>query len=445
MTEENTQTSRFSRRQMLGALGTVGVVSAGAGYGTSAFLSDRTTFENNHITAGQLELSVTWQQLYHGASTDRRPDDYGSVGRPFVNAFPDENEDGLQSFGDRQYVDLDEYDDDDDGREQAAIDGENLEFSCEEVLNELGDPNEIVDGEPLINLDDVKPGDRGEITFGAKLCDNPGYIWLGGHVDDEFDGSALADAIQARVWYDDGNNVYEPGEPVIATGSLQEVLDQLREGELLTPEPGSVEPPENGNGVTLTEDDCEVVDGNPRCISLGLQTALEIDSSELEGLAEGDSETFDTDFGGTVTITVTAVSEDDVREFDFELNGFEVDTVIIKGGPNANVCSQEDGDGETLTASSGDGLGAPFRTDEQRFGVSAIRFCFDGEPTVVDPEDPGDEVCFEPSNTQFLGFEWELPADVGNDIQNESVKFDLKFYGEQCRHNPEPATPFGNN
>jgi hypothetical protein len=41
-----------------------------------------------------------------------------------------------------------------------------------------------------------------------------------------------------------------------------------------------------------------------------------------------------------------------------------------------------------------------------------------------------------PGETEFcVGVKWELPAAVGNEVQGDSVSFDLGFYTEQCRHN----------
>ncbi|MFB6201350.1 MAG: hypothetical protein ABEI98_05000 [Halorhabdus sp.] len=54
----------LSRRKALAALGTVGAASAGAGLGTSAFSSNQETFENNQLTAGELDLKVGWQEHY---------------------------------------------------------------------------------------------------------------------------------------------------------------------------------------------------------------------------------------------------------------------------------------------------------------------------------------------------------------------------------------------
>ena len=94
---------------------------------------------------------------------------------------------------------------------------------------------------PLINLDDVKPGDFGEVTFSAHLCDNDGYLWLcgdlveaaeNGNPEPEENQSSdsgpadettsdptpgdeveLLDEVQTALWYDDsgdaGNNLVD--------------------------------------------------------------------------------------------------------------------------------------------------------------------------------------------------------------------------------------------
>jgi hypothetical protein len=49
--------------------------------------------------------------------------------------------------------------------------------------------------------------------------------------------------------------------------------------------------------------------------------------------------------------------------------------------------------------------------------------------------------CFSPAadvddeNTQDIFVVWWLPIDHGNEVQTDSVTFDLGFYTEQCRHN----------
>ncbi|WP_435318958.1 vWA domain-containing protein [Haloarchaeobius sp. TZWSO28] len=43
--------------------------------------------------------------------------------------------------------------------------------------------------------------------------------------------------------------------------------------------------------------------------------------------------------------------------------------------------------------------------------------------------------CFTESSTHNIGIAWYLPVDHANEIQSDSVEFDIGFYTEQCRHN----------
>lgn len=49
----------LSRRRLLGGLGTIGLASAGAGLGTSAYFNDTESFAGNTVTAGTLDMSVS--------------------------------------------------------------------------------------------------------------------------------------------------------------------------------------------------------------------------------------------------------------------------------------------------------------------------------------------------------------------------------------------------
>jgi len=64
----------LSRRRVLGGLGAIGVASAGAGLGTTAFFSDSESFENNTITAGQFELHAS-QMIYAVDQDGTGPDE----------------------------------------------------------------------------------------------------------------------------------------------------------------------------------------------------------------------------------------------------------------------------------------------------------------------------------------------------------------------------------
>jgi predicted ribosomally synthesized peptide with SipW-like signal peptide len=217
---QNIDTIGLSRRKMLAGLGAIGVASAGAGLGTTAYFSDEESFTDNTLTAGNLDLLVDWQQTY----------DFGD-GHQFVSAHPDHDGDGEQSVEiDGQVVTYSDFPDEDDDSNGANI----PDLTCENIppLSEADFGTDPVTGEEmetLVQLTDVKPGDSGEITFSLHLCDNPGYIWMqadnvtdaGGVatepellVDPENLGD-LGDAIRATLWYDeDCDNVYDPAEPV---------------------------------------------------------------------------------------------------------------------------------------------------------------------------------------------------------------------------------------
>jgi plastocyanin len=124
--------------------------------------------------------------------------------------------------------------------------------------------------QPVIDLEDVKPGDFGEVTIDFALCDNPGYVWLqltgasaseNGYTeperkdDDEsglveFEGEEtdlrveLLDVVQAAYWVDDGNNYQNGEEQPAAVGSLREVLAGLAGAG--APLRGDVPAPEGG-------------------------------------------------------------------------------------------------------------------------------------------------------------------------------------------------------
>ena len=277
----------LSRRKALAALGSIGVASAGAGLGTSAYFSDQETFENNRLVAGELDLLMDWEEHYSdwmgsensdiaeedggesqeddGSGTfdvlmeePENPDGFKQfppgteaefdgqapllwVSDPYIDdfmantaieAFPDSDNDGSADYpvGDLQGDPcefLANVGDDDNGLDPDAH--ENGRTDGDDSRLDNGDPA------PLINLQDVKPGDFGEITFSTHLCDNPGYLWM--NMPDGLDASEnglteperddpdedgpegstveLAEKIQTAIWYDNNcNNLYDCEEPV---------------------------------------------------------------------------------------------------------------------------------------------------------------------------------------------------------------------------------------
>ncbi|MEF8779563.1 MAG: SipW-dependent-type signal peptide-containing protein [Haloferacaceae archaeon] len=312
------QSFGLSRRKVLAGLGMVGVASAGAGLGTTAYFSDEEGFEGNTLTAGQLEMFASWQQTYYGASDAERPQDYGTAGRPWVSAFPDDDDDGIQSLGDLQYVE-------DPGDDPAL--GRNLPLDCED-----SDGLEGIEG-PVIELDDVKPGDSGEVTFGFTLCDNPGYVWMNGEITDETPGSGdgmLADYLRARVWRDDDcDNVYDGLE------SSDIVLMLDFSGSMLYSQYGGVL---SGDSITVGDGTYgETTYGNTAKIDLVEQGVIEfIDLLQSEIDADPD------------------IDGDDVRIGAVFFDGYSNDGDSSNPGPNvvtsAAVGGWGDPDGDGFTS-----------------------------------------------------------------------------------------------
>jgi len=222
----------LTRRKILAGMGAMGAAGAGAGLGTSALFSDEESFENNSLTAGQLDLKVDWEEHYsypqiyddfsdptveEGTDLDvvrSDPDDSRYVGLPdpddpvvWANAEDKPLDDGSGRSSLELYFQnttIEAFPDRAGGEVEATFTTLNsgdepvVENPCDvlaDVPEDLGrysedvDPpartkngdtfdSETGDARPLISLRDVKPGDFGEFTFSTHLCDNPGYLWL---------------------------------------------------------------------------------------------------------------------------------------------------------------------------------------------------------------------------------------------------------------------------
>jgi predicted ribosomally synthesized peptide with SipW-like signal peptide len=98
MTDDNF--TGLSRRRILGGLGAIGAASVGAGLGTSAYFSDTESFENNILTAGQLNLLVDyyswWDQGSAGSGQVTGTADGPSVSAELTDVKPGDN--GLLAF-----------------------------------------------------------------------------------------------------------------------------------------------------------------------------------------------------------------------------------------------------------------------------------------------------------------------------------------------------------
>jgi predicted ribosomally synthesized peptide with SipW-like signal peptide len=113
---------KLSRRKMLAGLGTIGIASGAAGYGTYAALNDEET-QNTTFTAGELDLEVAYSASYNNQLVDG-------------------------------------VDEDDDGKANEI---------------ELTESNE---GEVNLEINDLKPGDVGAINFEIETTENSNPAWI---------------------------------------------------------------------------------------------------------------------------------------------------------------------------------------------------------------------------------------------------------------------------
>ncbi|TKX42147.1 vWA domain-containing protein [Halorubrum sp. ARQ200] len=556
--KENIDTIGLSRRTVLAGLGAVGVASAGAGLGTTAYFNDTESFEGNQLTAGQLDLLVDWQQTY----------DFGD-GRQFVSAHPDHDGDGEQSIeidGEvSKYSDFpDEEDEDSNGANIPTLDCETIPPLSEANFNV--DPVTGEEMETLVQLTDVKPGDSGEITFSLHLCDNPGYIWMqAANVND--DGGTetepelivdpdnmgdLGDAINAKLWYDeDCDNVYDAARPVDIMLTLDFSGSMLydRFGGVVSSDPIAI----NGSNYTETTkidlvelgtrqfidflqsagadvqvgvayfDGEKQGDNEPRT---GILQTLTSDLSVVDGALSGlrqklanvvsgsaGSTPFDGDgdpnpFAGSGIATGTYIGEGvDDAQGELDANGrasADKRNIVLSDGESFNgtgstqfsspIGAADDaraaspspatdvftinvnGSASTLLAmagpAGGSGGDSTFFNDLDDplniptvFGNLAAQATqekiimedslanvlaeladgngipLDGNRSTLydelsDPADDPDRDAFRGDGVMHcVALEWELPLDVGNEVQGDTLGFDLSFYTEQARHN----------
>ena len=595
---------KISRRKTLAALGTIGAASAGAGLGTSAWFSDRETFENNTITAGELDLKVDWEEHYYDSGAEsvvpasemdeadfflpalepRRMSNGMSnhlasrtqvlpIALDFTEGSDMDSfweETAIEAFPD---VEIEEpVSEDYDGRQVEEIQGDICDYPADldgvlshpfrtggalddgVTIGEGPNPQTTKPGDSLVSIGDVKPGDFGEVTLSFHLCDNDGYVWLTGELqenlennltepeenDPEEDGTdegELLDKILTRMWYDEDcdNQLDElegPLDMVLAvdvSGSIQpdeqedmitginEFIDQLPSGgdvqvgsltfgkdriyDLkglgdpadLTVNPGSGDfggntptPPvidiadqfvrDTGAGAREDAEKAIVLftDGGPNYFNAqyGVRTypAPRDNTTDYSWVAGDD--TYDNSDGSGGNVTLGEMQE----------TGLVADTVRNAGTRIATVYVGDD-DTEAMTQDALDEYGTlpnflaaevaspgfAFTTefeDLEDLATDLVESVVVGEeilfigtlgqalerleqengiPLDGDLDTPFDEI-FDPADsptrepftggeTSCIAMEWWLPINHGNEVQGDSVGFDLGFYTEQARHN----------
>jgi predicted ribosomally synthesized peptide with SipW-like signal peptide len=390
------KTFNLTRRRVLAGLGAVGIASAGAGLGTSAYFSDVETFENNALVAGSLDMKVDWEEHYADSSPDERefarlptageePDyvlppldsngqlipDYKPIELVFAGETPEAKSDSKDALWDTTSIEA--YPDvDDDGIQEAfgeTYDVNGGQFTVGSACEAGADTPEHLDPtqglrtenedtmgvetwKPLVSIEDVKPGDFGEVTFSFHLCDNPGYVWMNGELVSAFEGGhtepeakdpdeiggpeatgpeevELLDGIVTRIWYDpNGNNQVD-----VIAGELDIML--------AIDDSGSIEGVERTN---LIDGVNAFVDALPEAADVQVGALTFGDDSIDNFLAlgpVGGLPTFDVgdfDFSGNTPLPAALdIADQELRNGANARPGAEkIVVVITDGGPNYN-------------------------------------------------------------------------------------------------------------
>jgi hypothetical protein len=557
---------QLTRRRILAGLGATGAASVGAGFGTSALFSDEESFRGNTLAAGTLDLKVDWEEHYsypqrYGMAdptadldvSRTEPDDTSSyAGLPdpeapvvwvheddlaeymsntAIEAFPDPDDDGEQEIETEAFT----YAPCEDG---ADTDEDLTPTGDGATRTENGDTFPDDEPAPLINLQDVKPGDFGEFTLSFHLCNNPGNVWLqaanysesgGANPDpektaegDDDNAANLAENIRTVWWYDDGNNVVDE-----SIGAVDVMVAVDTSGSLSSDNVSDLETEANELATDLVDagdarvgglsfgdsavDNFTGLSGSPvqfSGLSAGGNTptpaALEVAAAELNANARADAETFVVLFtdggpnypdqtyeagGYTVgngytggTTGNSSVDNSELEETAGVANGIRSDHHILAVGINDDRMPNGRDDPGDIFGTGGDGHLSSYLRDEiagsqsdyfqaedpasvsdvrnaiiETIAVSEEVFhrgtlaedlaALTSSPVPLDSdlstefdefadaETSPDRECFQAGVSYYIGFGWWLPEDVGNEVQGDSVSFDLGFYTEQCRHN----------
>jgi predicted ribosomally synthesized peptide with SipW-like signal peptide len=496
----------LSRRKMLVGLGAMGVASAGAGLGTTAYFSDEEGFTDNTLTAGQLDLMLDYKATYDGPN-----------GPELIGQRPSQ-EQLTEQYGEGEFEGPLTW-------EQRA----DLGFACD--TEGLINGNEI----PIFELDDVKPGDYGEVTMSFHICDNPAYVWMrGGVYNDDDNGlnepeslvdetggegeGELAENIDVRMWYDsDCSNTYDE-----EAGKTDILLVQDISGSMEYDQYGGVISDGQGGQTTkldeareAAESFCEVVFdetadthlgvltfGNENYIGNDYANGVQFTPSGVEndvkaaiddiqaapddvtgtalGLAVQEAQSFLSSNGRSDAQKVMIVLTDG-EQFESNVDELaEANAAKSAGTRIVTIDINEPGDGEpqllrdmagSTPTSSGDGDGTDYYNSSADDLPTVLPLIYDD---ILQAIIVGEEVIFEGTLEEFgdamsggmrldpapligstdanaacfrpgthcVAFEWSIDTEVDNVIQTDSVEFDFDFHAEQCRHNDGETNPF---
>jgi len=472
--DQKTKLHSLSRRRVLAGLGGIGIASAGAGLGTSAFFSDEEAFTNNSLMAGTLDLKLDYKSTYLGGPG--RLEDVQAMG------YPD-----AADLGDGRYLLAQAPTPEEEAAWEDLVQGEEFDFCSPEADEFLVNG----DGIPVFTLEDVKPGDSGEVTISIHICDNPGYLRMVGDLTEslergqnepELDAEGedtdgvgeLADAIEVCVWYDeDCDNVYEPtgtGEQNELEVALVSDVSGSMGGSAITSLKtaatsfvDNLSSPDEAAAISfnssastdqeLTTDYQAVKDAiNLYTAGGGTSIAAGIDEGTdelLNGtnatpgaskvmilLSDGNSN------ASAATTAADAAKDAGIRIFTIALGSANTSLLqSLASSPDDAFVAPDPADLDTVYAE----IAQIVLAGEQKIfeGSMTELYAAIGDGLVLDGNRQEEGVQPYPgATTQCIGFEWSLPFETGNEVQSDSVTFDVGFEVEQSRHNDDPfATP----
>ncbi|MFD1645258.1 vWA domain-containing protein [Haloarchaeobius litoreus] len=467
----NDRQHTISRRTVLAGLGTVGIAAAGAGLGTTALFNDREGLIGNSLTAGSLDLKLDYEATYLGG--EGRLDDVIAMG------YPD-----AEDLGEGRYLldqapspaDLQEWED--------LVTGEDFAFCSDEADEFLVNGDEM----PIFTLSDIKPGDCGEVTISIHICDNPAWLDLSGTVyannengqtepeladeGDDTDGlGELADLIEVCVWYDeDCDNVYEP----TGTGESQEL-----EVALVSDVSGSMAGPKIDALRTAAQDFVDNLSNPDEAAAISFSGGASVDQELTTVYQDVKDAIAAYTAGGSTNMTagITAGHDELINGSNATAGASKVMIVLTDGVVNSPSNAEQaatdakaagiriftialggDADEEFLeddiASNPDDAFAAPDPADLDTIYEAIAQVVLAGEQKIISGtmaevfaalaegiELDGDRTSeardpYPGVTTQCIGFEWCLPAEVGNEVQTDSIMFDLVVDAEQSRHNP---------
>ncbi|MFB6069255.1 MAG: SipW-dependent-type signal peptide-containing protein [Halobacterium sp.] len=488
----------LTRRKILGAMGGIGAASVGAGLGTSAYFSDTETFPNR-IAAGQTDLRVDWQQTLEqspAVQVNAYPDPDGDgtqsvggldTGGPNKTTTPDMIPDACGKCADEEYA-IRQGDDEycisaveGDVPVEEFYDFRTSNWSSNNIAVQAAETTRVFlyresSGDVyLVVVNDALGDDGGGDAIveydGLDAATNQTDPWVVATQDDPGQSTSDSYAADRTEWH------WNPGRTDGgAAGPLQPAAGH--DGFCIYVAPQTL------NGITALQ----VLDGSASdvvdldlsepfvvCSSTGLASGDELSTPEVyqsenapnqqhlievSDLKPGDrgKTTFSlhvcdleayvwwyaanvSEFENGVTEPEADDPDEDGTEQSPGSNPELADAVQVRVWYDEDCDENLDGGEDVFfqgtlrealdvfTQSTGGGApGVPLDGDRS----TAYDEIVNGAP--ADGVDPNRE-CFPDQTTVCVGFEWWLPADHANEIQSDSVAFDLGFYLEQCSAN----------